>query len=191
MKMEKKQESLFRVNATTGNTIIEISLEDYGEFFHAWDNTAFKKRDLHPGLVEFLNLCSADIPLRKRLEIQFFVKNGVVGSEKEMMIAASYHNFFRALHRMESKKIQRIFKFSLVLFLIALLFILLNVLLSRETQGDVWSRVLLEGLMIGGWVFMWEAFHKVFFESMDPWNRRRELLRFERADITFKYDRSL
>ena len=40
MKREKKQESLYRVNATTGNTIIEISLEDYGEFFHEWDNTA-------------------------------------------------------------------------------------------------------------------------------------------------------
>ncbi|SPF50702.1 conserved hypothetical protein [Candidatus Desulfosporosinus infrequens] len=45
----------------------------------------------------------------------------------------------------------------------------------------------LEGLLIGGWVFMWESLHIVSFESQDLLKRNKELARFLKATITFKY----
>lgn len=54
---------LYRKNEETGRIIIDIALDDYLDFFHEWDNSTFKKRDIHTDLAEFLDLCSEDIPL--------------------------------------------------------------------------------------------------------------------------------
>lgn len=61
MKNSNKYEMLYRKNYNTGRIIIDIALEDYLEFFHEWDNSVFKKRDIHIELAEFLDLCSEDI----------------------------------------------------------------------------------------------------------------------------------
>ena len=65
MKKANKYETLYRKNNYTGRIIIDIALEDYHEFFHEWDNASFRKRDIHPELAQFLDLCSEDIPLKK------------------------------------------------------------------------------------------------------------------------------
>ena len=65
IKKTKKYETIYRRNKSTGRVIIDIALDDYIEFFHEWDNSTIKKRDIHPELAEFLDLCSEDISLRK------------------------------------------------------------------------------------------------------------------------------
>ena len=62
MKKKTKYESLYRKNPDTGRVIIDIALEDYLDFFHVWDNSVLRKRDIHSELVQFLDLCSEDIP---------------------------------------------------------------------------------------------------------------------------------
>lgn len=158
------------------------------DFFHEWDNAVFKKRDMHPELAEFLDLCSEDIPMKKRLEIQFYVANTVPEKKKETLICASYHTFYNFLYRIESRKLSRIFKRSMVLLLTALALILLHIVLGARMDGEVWTELFLEGLLIGGWVFMWEALHMSIFESSAPLMRRREIMRFQRAELKFKYD---
>ena len=69
MKIDNNYESLYRKNQDTGRIIIDIAIDDYIDFFHEWDNSAFKKRDINADLAEFLDLCSEDIPIRKKLEI--------------------------------------------------------------------------------------------------------------------------
>lgn len=181
------QENLYRENPANGNIIIDIALDDYMDFFHEWDNAAFRKRDIHPELAEFLDICSEDIPIRKHLEIHFCVKNEALDAAKEKQIRASYHNFYQFLNRVESKKINRVFERALMLFLIALFLISVRVVLGSRLVGEIWPNVLLEGLLIGGWVFMWEALHMAFFESREPLRRNREIKRFLNAELVFKY----
>ena len=71
MKKSKTYELVYRKNSETGRIIIDIALDDYIEFFHIWDNSTYRKRDIHDELVQFLDLCSEDIPLGKSLEIVF------------------------------------------------------------------------------------------------------------------------
>lgn len=73
MKRTNNYETQYTKNPTTGRIIIDIALDDYIDFFHEWDNSAFKKRDINADLAEFLDICSEDIPLRKKLEIAFSV----------------------------------------------------------------------------------------------------------------------
>jgi hypothetical protein len=77
--MNKKKQTkllhMYRINAKTRRVVIDIALDRYLDYFHEWDNASFRKRDLHPELADFLDLCSEEIPLRKQLELNFCIKD--------------------------------------------------------------------------------------------------------------------
>lgn len=177
----------FRKNETSGNIIIDIALDKYLEYFHEWDYAAYSNRDMHPELAHFLDICSDDIPLKKDIEIQFHIKTSNTNSEKENQIRKSYMNYYSSIYRMEQKKVKRFIRFSIVLLLIAFFLLSLYSILSGITLNNIVSKVLVESLLIGGWVFAWEAIHILFLDLIEPFNRVRALRRFLNADILFKY----
>ncbi len=178
---------LYRKNNDTGRIIIDIALDDYLEFFHEWDNSTFKKRDIHSELAQFLDLCSEDIPLRKKLEIEFSLNTVDVSKEKEEFIHISYKNYYNSLKRLEDRKTKRFVKSSTILLLISLILLFTYGLLINKENDTILSRVLLESLLIGGWVFTWEAVHILFIDIIEPFSRRREIKRFLEAELRFKY----
>ena len=185
MKKVNKYETLYRKNNATGRVIIDIALEDYLEFFHEWDNSAFRKRDIHPELAEFLDLCSEDIPLRKKLEIVFSLNTDEISAEKEEQIRISYKNYYNSLKRLVNRKAERFFKVSAILLLTSIVLLSAYTLLREVTNHSIISDVLLESLLIRGWVFTWEAVHLLFLDIIEPFRRRREIKRFLEAEITF------
>ncbi len=189
MKKLKNYEILFRKNPSTDRIIIDIALENYLEFFHEWDNAVFKKRDIHSELVQFLNLCSEDIPLRKKLEIAFSINTLDVSEEKENLIRISYDNFYKSLKRSEVRRIKRLLRTAVILLLISIILLTSYGLLMDIQVKTIASRVLLESLLIGGWVFAWEAVHLMFIDIFERFQRSREIQRFLEADISFTYPR--
>lgn len=185
----KSYEPLYRRNETTGRVIIDISLDNYLEFFHEWDNATFKKRDINAGLAEFLDLCSEDIQLRKKLEIVFTVNRNTaeIQPEKEEQIRTSYRNYYGSLNRLEQRKTKRLVRFSAILLFISVVLLSAYTLLSDYNPTRTVIKVLMESLLIGGWVFAWEAVHSLFLDIIRPFRRRREIKRFLEAEISFKY----
>ena len=183
----KTFETLYRRNKETSRIIIEIALDDYHDFFHEWDNSVFKKRDIHPELAEFLDLCSEDIPLRKKLEIIFTLDSNESSAEKEDQIHVSYKNYYRSLNRLETRKVRRIIRISAILLIISLSLLFAYGFLNHKTDSNIVSNVLLESLLIGGWVFAWEAVHLLFLDILAPFRRHREIKRLFEAIIGFRY----
>lgn len=187
MKNANKYETLYRKNHDTGRIIIDIALEDYLNFFHEWDNSAFRKRDMHTELAEFLDLCSEDIPLRKKLEIVFSLNTAEISKEKEELIRVSYQNYYISSKRLESRKTKKFIRISAISLFISLILLSIYGLLIDAKKNTIISKVLLESLLIGGWVFAWEAVHLLFLDIIEPFRRRREIKRFLEADLTFNY----
>jgi hypothetical protein len=52
---------------------------------------------------------------------------------------------------------------------------------------DMFSTIFVEGLYIGGWVLLWEAFSLFFFHSYEIRQRKKIFLRFKGMEIYFKY----
>lgn len=185
--MHDNYKKLYKINPKNGNVVIEVSLDDYLEFFHEWDNAVFKKRDIHPELVDFLDLCSEEIPFSEKLGIQFFITNEERDEAKEDLLRASYMNHYRALHFNEKRVVKRMFSSSGVLLLISFTLLFLYTKLSVAPRETVLASVLLESLLIGGWVLTWEAFHGATIDVMQPLRRCKDLRRFLKADISFRY----
>lgn len=69
-------------------------------------------------------------------------------------------------------------------------FVFLSAAYTLQDTGiseNVLMSILLEGIFIGGWVFLWEAFSLVFIYNQDVRRNLREMRRFSKAQITFKY----
>jgi hypothetical protein len=177
----------YRVNPKTENYIIDIALDDYLDFFHEWDNAVFKRRDMHPELAEFLDLCSADIPIKKQFEISLAIEGERRDINKEKTLIESYRNYYALFFRVEQKKIKGHLIKALLLAAISVSFLIAYDLLSRVVLEGILTDVFLEGLMIGGWVFMWEALHTIVFQRHGHVVRRKEIRRFQNAPITFDY----
>ncbi|NLM11764.1 MAG: hypothetical protein GX213_13510 [Clostridiaceae bacterium] len=187
MKIDNNYESLYRKNQDTGRIIIDIAIDDYIDFFHEWDNSAFKKRDINADLAEFLDLCSEDIPIRKKLEIVFTLNTSKISKEKEEQIRTSYRNYYSSLKRFESRKTKRFVRNSMILLFISIALLTSYGLLNKNAENTLISRVFLESLLIGGWVFAWEAVHLLFIDIIEPFHRRREINRFLEAELSFNY----
>jgi hypothetical protein len=186
LRKNKKYESLYRINSDTGRVIIDIALDDYLEFFHEWDNSTFKKRDMHPELAEFLDICSEDIPIRRKLEIVFSIGTAR-NLEKEELIRTSYRNYYNAIKRLEDRKTKRFIRLSAILLFTSLMLLSVYALLADFRESNIVSKVLLESLLIGGWVFTWEAVHMLFLDIIEPFHRRREIKRFLETELSFNY----
>jgi hypothetical protein len=158
------------------------------DFFHEWDNTSFKRRDMHPELAEFLDMCSEDIPLKKDIEIHFCVGKQPQNPEVEKLIRQSYDHYYDFFGKLKKKKIQSNLKSSLVLAIIGFGLILLNSILTVDLPHELWYEVPLKGLYIGGYVFFWEALYNGYFGSKELIARKNQLTRLKRATLHFEYN---
>ena len=108
-----------------------------------------------------------------------------ISAEKEEQIRISYKNYYNSLKRLVNRKAERFFKVSAILLLTSIVLLSAYTLLREVTNHSIISDVLLESLLIGGWVFTWEAVHLLFLDIIEPFRRRREIKRFLEAEITF------
>jgi len=74
-----------------------------------------------------------------------------------------------------------------ILLLVAGILLFLHVFLSGIILSTILSKVLLESLVIGGWVFTWDAILGITMDIIIPFRRHGELNRFVEANIVFSY----
>ena len=111
-----------------------------------------------------------------------------INKEKEDRISTSYRNYYSSSERLEKRKIKKLIKISSVSLSISLILLFSYGLLVDNNKSTIISWVLLESLLIGGWVFAWEAVHLLFIDIIEPFRRLREIKRFLEAELSFKYD---
>lgn len=181
-------ENVYRKNPDNGKFIIDIALDSYQDFFHEWDNTSFKKRDIHPELVEFLDMCSEEIPIKSDMEIHFCVGDQPRIEKMEELIRQSYATYYDFFCRIKKKKIKKNFYSAIYLALIGIALILLNAILETKLPHTILSEVALKGVYIGGYVFFWESLYNGYFGSKELVARKKELARLGRAKLFFKYN---
>ncbi len=178
---------MYKTNTETNAYIVEISLENYNEIFNGWDPSPIKRRDLDPDLVNFMRVCSSDIPLKYPLELHFYMPGDQYNKEKEdLSIVGLKNNFSFTLHFIR-KEIEQIGKKIALYIIMAVAFLSVGYLSGSQIKLNFLKTILKEGLSIGGWVFLWEAFSLFFFSRQEVYNRLKTYKRFQDTEINFKY----
>ena len=181
---------IYRFDKSRGIFIIEVALDSYNEVFNGWDPSPFKKRDIEPDLKFFLEECSYDIPIKYDIEIWLYIPEKLKDIKKEALTEAGIKNNFEFLTHIIVRELRNSKKKTMVYASMAFAFLTLAYSVQNGgMSGKLFSSIILEGIFIGGWVFLWEAFSLIFIANQDVKKKLKEYKRFIRSDIEFKYEK--
>ena len=72
------------------------------------------------------------------------------------------------------------------MFFLGIIFLWLGIKFSFLIERPVWYSILNEGLVIGGWVFLWEAISLFSFTEFELLFRSRIFSRLHKAPVIFQ-----
>lgn len=179
-------QSIYKYDQLTDSYQLEISIDNYHELFNAWDASPIKKKDLNPELAEYLKQASIDIPIKEKINIVFLLPKRLRSEPYEHKAQKAFQNYYNANVHFINQTLKSDYKKILSYLFIGFLFVTSTYFLESNSIAVSFD-ILNEGLFIGGWVFLWEAFSLFFFEINDKINKRKRHLRFAKTVIIFKY----
>lgn len=179
--------TLYERNATTGNYVIEIALDKYGDIFNEWDHATYRKRDMDPELAFFLEDSSREIPLRYGLDLVFYLPRQELDREKETLIASVIKNYYKFYADVESRTLKRAYR-QMANYILTALALISSTYLFNIWQETLFLSILSEGISVGSWFFLWESISFFIFERGENTTKIRTFNRLSKANIHFKYD---
>lgn len=137
-----------------GNLIIKIHTEKIEDLYEDYDKkSSFIKKDLKYKLEEYLFESVdeiGDVPFI----LQFYFEEKVtLNSSKRLQ--SSINEYFSYLQFLEKKSMKESLKNSIIFFIIGFLLVFISFNLSEHQS--IAYKIISEGVMIGGWVALWEA----------------------------------
>lgn len=178
---------IYRVNEETNAYMIEISLDDYDELFNGWDASIIRRKELEPELLDYMVSASYEISLNYPVELWFYVDPSKENTDREMISVLSIVNNFKTRLHFNEMKLRSNYRKILIYILMSTLFLLFAYLMPKDLDMILFINIIVEGLFIGGWVLLWEAFSLFFFDSHDLRIRKKHLIKLKDSKIYFKY----
>jgi len=180
-------ERIYERNPDNGNFIIEVSLINYVDIFNDWDNAPLRRKDIDPDLLHFLEDSIDDIPRKYGIDVCFYLSDQVQNVEREQQIISWFRTFYGFYVELERKKIHDIFIKSIVCLLVSLLFFISSYLGEQIVSNSLLIKILSEIVVVGGWVFLWEAISSLTFDRAKINHLIKNYNRFAKAAISFRY----
>ena len=173
---------------------IPARLGNYNEFFNPMDPSPAPARDLSLELVEYLNQCSVEILERYPLALSIEIQNEPRAALREKECLESLRSFYQhAIFTTQAqirRKRRQALKYLGVSFLCLGAYILSEWFQSvqgRVGAGGFFVDLLREAVLIGGWVFMWEAVTLNFIEMDTLIQEIKKCQRLIEAKLVFSY----
>ncbi len=187
MLKEEYLRKIYKTDPLTNSYIIEINIYNYLEVFNDLDRAQLKYRDIDSELERFLHECSIEIPMRHPIMLKFYVSGEDKNPEREASIREGIRTYYSFLKVLEKGKLRKNIRLSIKYAAYAVVFLVLWHYL-RKAYGDVVLGItLLEGLLVGSWVLLWECFSNLFFINDEKKQNIEEYERLIKTKIEFIY----
>lgn len=168
-----------------GRLVIDIAANRIEDLYNDFDKRAsFSKKDLEEDLVEYIIESVGEIG-----EEPFLLNISLTetpGSDLVAKVQSSVKNYFFYLKELEIRKMEKMRRTSLILFVIGIVILSLSILVNQKNErwesvvGDIFA----EGLTVAAWVSLWESL-ATFLIQWAPHKRKIELYeRISRSEVT-------
>jgi hypothetical protein len=168
-------EALYRKHA--GKLVIELELNSPKQLFDSFDPAPFHEKELDPDAEEYIYNAVDEFPLKKPLEIMIYLPPAEISEEIDDNLKKAIKNHFSYKKLLTEIELRRLLYRGRRNFLIALIFLflcLLTIRLLSTFEESLMKTLFSEGLLIIGWVAMWEPIH-IFLYGWWPIVHRRNI----------------
>ncbi len=188
---EKELKELYNYSEKDNTFYLDIQLDDYRDAYSNWDYSPFINRDLDDDLLEYIMSCSYEIPMKKSLIVQFHLLHQTYDLSREIKsIEGMYNNFKYNMRNLTNARL-RMIRNTLTFFIMGTALLFTASLVNVDTDGNMLSKLLSEGLFIGGWVMIWEMFSIWFFQINSLSHKIKHFKRLTKTKIIYSYNESL
>lgn len=164
--------------------IISVALDDYNDVFDDWDPSPFKLRDIEDEFLDFIWDAVEDIPKKYSIIFELSIPSAMKNENKEKQLISALEHQFDYMVTRNIKKRRHEHLEAVKYFVFAIIFFILAYLNPFKSELII-SRIVGDGIFIGGWVFMWEVISNLFIESRELNEERSIVRRFRNALIRF------
>lgn len=178
---------IYHTNQHNNAYLVELNLDNYDDLFNSWDGSALDRKELDPELSHFLERASYELPLKEKVELCFYLPEEKQDEGLEADSRATIKNNFRMNLFFIDQDLKNNKKKIMTYIVMGLLFLITAYLIPENKDLSLLISLLMEGLFVGGWVFLWEAFSIFFFGSRELKEKKKRYLRYLNSDIVFKY----
>jgi hypothetical protein len=179
--------TIYRFDEAKKTFYIDIDLDFYRELYSAWDFSPQRNRDLDGELLDYLMACCDEIPARYPVAIAVNLPARVYDENREKRATQGFRNFFTYRIRREENQYRNYFSKVIKYLVIGAVLLISASLLENFFSGLAYSELLVEGLIIGAWVSIWEVFSVLFFKLSDHRKKVAVLRRLQVADTVYRY----
>ena len=185
----KKKDNIFaqtyQLNESTNVCFIEIALTQYDHIFNKWDCAPLERREVEPELESYLKRCCQEIPSKYSLELYFKIPAEIKNPEKEEKSRNGLKNYFTFQIYLLKKKLKKNNRY-IFLYILSGFFLLWIVAIWQIDISQILLSIIENGLLIGGWVFLWEAVSTLFFSNSELYESYRIYKRLLNSLILFQ-----
>lgn len=178
---------LYRRNPQSKAYIIDIKIRGFGDLFNDLDPSPLRKRDLDQDFINYLEESSADIPLKHSLDLHISCPFAEKEKDKEARIIQGVKSYYQIILHNLQRKLYQLIKNSLLYFTIGIIFLFLSLYFTKSLSPTYIHKLLSEGMIIGGWVFLWESLALAVFKSSSLRKEKRRMQRILESKISFTY----
>lgn len=177
---------IYAIDPATDLYMIEIALDRYADVFNEWDPAPFKRRSLDDDLELYLEGSSEEIPLRYAIELCFTIPPGIRDEHLEEETRNGLRNSFLFKMYLLRRELAKINTQILRYIVLGFLCLWISAILSKRLGADTLVSLIIDALIIGGWVFLWEAVSLFFFTNREIYHRYRLYKRLYDSPIVFR-----
>lgn len=178
---------IYHTNKLNNAYLIELNLDKYADLFNSWDGSALDRKELDPELSQFLERASYELPIKENVELCFYLPEDQKDEKLEADSKATIKNNFRINLFFIDQNLKNNNKKISVYILVGIIFLIVAYFIPENQDLSLLISLLMEGLFVGGWIFLWEAFSIFFFGSRELKNKKKRYFRYLDSDIVFKY----
>lgn len=183
----KSLEKQYRTNPRNRAFQIEIKILSYRDIFNHLDPSPLKRRDLDETFITYLDESSEEIPLKFPIEICIHCPERIKEGDMEERILLGVRGYYQFNLQKLKAGINQLLKDALIFLTVSVISLFVAFYLSRKSPGSYFGKIAVEGFIIGGWVFLWEALALVAFKNREQRKDKKRLLRIIRSEIRFVY----
>ncbi len=167
--------------------VIDVKLGDLAQLFNSFDPSPFHERDLDPRAEVFIVSWARELSERGPIRIVLHLPEGAAQAAKQPELARAITHYFSESAAMAGRELREELRQGVRYAWVALPVLSLCLALSQVArnvlppQGPV--TLVVESLIILGWVACWKAIETLLYD-WQPIKRRRDLyLRLANADV--------
>ncbi|MEM5948231.1 hypothetical protein WKV44_06720 [Spirochaetia bacterium 38H-sp] len=181
---------IYDYDAETDSYIIKLSFDKYLDIFNSIDHYPIRKRDISDPVLTYIEECSEDIPFKSNIRIEIAIKREARNSELEERTIKGIKNYFKYMLFFYRKKSKSVANTSIIYFLLFGLFGFISFYTEslRLDINRIFLKMILEGLSIGSWVFLWEAIVGIAIENRENRFYVKTYKRLLDSTLVFKYE---